>query len=121
MWDRYAPLFQPEEFACRCGCGLNDMDPAFMHRLYLARKAADIPFVITSGCRCAGHNAMIGGAPTSDHLVGCGADIGCRSSHERFRIVDALIRNGIDRIGIARNFVHAGYNPGNSGRVVWMY
>ena len=39
------------------------------------RAACAMPIVVTSGYRPAALNALIGGSPTSDHLLGLAADI----------------------------------------------
>ena len=76
--------FNLSEFKCRCGCDNNEVDPAFIAKLQRARTDADVVFTVTSGCRCAKHNAAVRGAISSDHLVNddfgvvCqGADIHC--------------------------------------------
>jgi len=121
IWSRYAPFFTADDFTCRCGCGLNNMQPECLDRLLCARRATSFPFVIKSGTRCAGHNIAEGGAPTSDHLVGRGVDIQCTSSAARWTILNAVICAGFDRIGIGRTFIHAGWNRANPCPVVWLY
>ena len=44
--------FKKEEFECRCGCGLNNMDLEFLIDLDEARDIAQIPFKINCGVRC---------------------------------------------------------------------
>ena len=77
--------FKKRVFACRCGCGLNEMDNEHLIMLYRARKIAKIPMVVTSGCRCTIHNKSVGGSKTSSHLVTtskkcCATDIECYES-----------------------------------------
>ena len=124
-WDNYLPGFRPYEFTCRCGCGLNNMQAEFMKKLTMARQIAretsNIPFIITSGCRCAVHNRKEGGSSSSDHLTGRGADIRCKSTGDRWIIIDALIKAGFNRIGIAKTFIHAGDEPKNTPNVIWLY
>jgi len=69
------------EFACQCGCGF---DAADIELLGLIQKAGDhfkemykadkVYINITSGNRCAAHNAMEGGVPKSQHVFGIAAD-----------------------------------------------
>ena len=120
-WKQYAPEFQSHEFTCRCGCGLNNMHDDFMRKLARARKIANIPFIITSGCRCASHNRKEGGSSSSDHLTGRGADIRCKRSGDRWIIMDALVKAGFNRIGVAKTFIHAGDEPRNPPNVIWLY
>ena len=65
-----ARFFQEQEFACRCGCGLSKLDPKLIEILDAARLKFGRPIIISSGTRCARHNAAIGGAKNSAHLIG---------------------------------------------------
>jgi len=120
-WNKYHPIFKPEEFTCRCGCGANRMQTHHMDMLFKARAIAGIPFVITSGFRCRDHNRRVGGSRNSDHLGGYGSDIRCNDSGTRWALVDALIQAGFRRIGITASFVHAGNDPANPQDVIWTY
>ncbi len=115
--------FSPEEFRCRCGCGLGieQMRPELLERLEAARDKAAIPFRITSAIRCPAHNRAVGGVPTSAHLYGWAVDIACTTSGERYRMVSALIEAGFIRLGIARSFIHADCDPTKPARVIWLY
>ena len=105
-WKRYSPIFTPEEFACRCGCGQLVIDPELMESLFAARVIAGIPFVVTSGYRCPAHNARVGGVNDSAHTLGQAADIRAVSMVARMKILDAMLRAGFPRVGIAREFLH---------------
>ncbi len=118
--------FNRKEFDCKCGCGANKIDSAFLWELQLCREVADIPFTITSGCRCPKHNEAVGGFSTSDHITDedhhcSGADIKCVDSKARCKIVDAAFQVGFDRIGIAKTFIHLGRSSTNTRRVLWLY
>ncbi|HBM2815717.1 TPA: DUF882 domain-containing protein [Enterobacter hormaechei subsp. xiangfangensis] len=67
--------FDRKEFACRCGCGKADVDPALVKRLEKIREHFGKPIIITSACRCAKWNKLKGGMPASQHLLGTAADI----------------------------------------------
>ncbi len=71
-----APNFNRSEFACHCGCGLDSIHPDTVAALQKLRDLAKAPVVITCGCRCAAHNAAVGGAAHSFHLP----DQDCRAS-----------------------------------------
>ena len=118
-WDDYFPYFKPNEFTCKCGCGLNNMDADFMDRLLVARKDANIHFIIRSGCRCEEHNIDEGGEETSDHLVGKGADIIVLSGRERYIVLFSLHRVGFTRFGIYSDFIHVGSREDNPQEVLW--
>ena len=66
--------FRPQEFVCPC-CGAGR--PAALLVLWLEglREAWGGPVVVNSGFRCERHNAEVGGARRSRHLVGCAADV----------------------------------------------
>lgn len=73
-----SPHFKRAEFACRCGCGADDISPYLVACLEDVRKALDLPLIITSGVRCEKHNAAVGGVPNSRHLYGEAADVTTR-------------------------------------------
>lgn len=101
--------FKPQEFLCQCGCGAGpaEMDAAFMAALETARIRAQLPFHVTSGFRCAEHNAAIGGAPHSTHRFGAAADVRARDGATRHILVSSAIRAGMTGIGLYRGgWVH---------------
>lgn len=113
--------FTHKELECKCGCGLNNIDSAFMEKITIARKRSNIPFNVKSACRCEEHNRAEGGKPTSDHLTGQGMDVSCETSFARWRIVRYAIAAGIIRIGIGKTFVHLGDNLNNPSPRIWLY
>lgn len=118
--------FSRREFKCKCGCGIDNVSVPFINRLQLARTLAKIKFPITSGCRCPMHNKIEGGSCNSDHIttetIQCeGADVKCRNSNDRFKIIKAGVEAGFTRIGIARTFVHLGMSKENPQEVIWLY
>ena len=122
------PFFTNREMKCKCAkCKHAYLHEELMKRITEARKNANIPFVITSGCRCPEHNKKVGGAVNSDHLadekdfICCGVDIHCINDRNRFIIIKALLDVGIDRLGLSTNFIHAGISGRNSGEVAWFY
>jgi len=62
--------FSRWEFACKCGCGFDDIDLCLVHRLQVVRDILDVPITVTSGCRCKAYNYSdeVGGKPASLHL-----------------------------------------------------
>ncbi len=70
--------FKLSEFACRCGCGVEQRYIKQLENLCtnleLIRSILGVPMVITSGVRCQAHNAEKGGASKSSHLDGRAAD-----------------------------------------------
>lgn len=67
--------FKKTEFTCKCGCGFNNIDLKLVKVLEEIRNHFGQPCTVTSGCRCATHNARVGGVQGSRHVVGKAADI----------------------------------------------
>jgi hypothetical protein len=52
--------FSHSEFACKCGCGLDNIDPRQAVIAELIRHhEGDKPMIPNSGCRCLNHNERI--------------------------------------------------------------
>jgi hypothetical protein len=109
------------------GSGIN-MKAEFLQRIDNARAIANIPFKINSGFRTANHNKSLiakgfQAAPDSAHLSGYAADIHIPNSgpRERFIIINALLKAGFTRIGIAKTYVHCDCDPSKDKEVVWLY
>jgi len=121
------------EFACKDGCGLNNIS---MELVTLLQEVSDemdktfppgyhIPIKITSGCRCFVHNKKEGGKIDSDHLGGkdreCeGADVDCPDSSFRYKFLKAALPR-FRRIGIGKTFFHVGVRKENPQEVIWLY
>ncbi|RGB81124.1 YcbK family protein [Faecalibacterium prausnitzii] len=72
---KLAPSFSAREFRCRDGTDTVMVDEALTVVLQCIREHFGKPVVITSGYRTAAHNAVVGGAKSSQHLLGRAADI----------------------------------------------
>lgn len=114
--------FSESEFKrCTPSCSLQDMQQATMSKFDTAREIAGIPFVINSSFRSIEWEKKKGRAGTSAHTLGRAIDIRCNSDRNRFLIVDALVKAGFKRIGIAKTFIHADDSPGHSQQIIWLY
>lgn len=113
--------FDPDEFKCNCGCKQNKMDSRFCGRLDFARSQAGVPFIINSAYRCPTYNKTVGGKPNSAHTLGCAVDIAVANSHQRFKILESLIRGNFNRIGIANSFIHVDDDRTKPKEVCWLY
>jgi len=111
--------FKLSEFDDAPGTGKN-MKKQFLTKLDKARAIADVPFKITSGYRSKETNKRVGGVSTSSHLKGLAADISCKDSSTRQKILNALIQAGFTRIGIADTFIHCDTDKDKQD-AIWLY
>lgn len=72
---RLAPDFKVRELRCKDGTDTVMVDEALTVVLQCIREHFGKPVTITSGYRTAAHNAAVGGAKSSQHLLGRAADI----------------------------------------------
>ncbi|WP_233355704.1 D-Ala-D-Ala carboxypeptidase family metallohydrolase [Henriciella litoralis] len=103
------PHFRAAELACKCGGRFCDgaywHAPLFLDALEQMRAfAGGRALVITSGHRCAGWNAAVGGAPLSQHKQ-IAADISL-IGHDRHGLLQAARQAGFTGLGLARSFLH---------------
>lgn len=104
------------------GSGEN-MCLSFLSKLDEARDLAGVSFKITSGYRTPRHNTSIGGVKNSSHTnIPCNAcDISTPDSSTRYKIINSLLKVGINRIGIGKNFIHCDTDKKKSPNVIWHY
>lgn len=72
---RLAPDFKVRELRCRDGSDTVMVDETLTVVLQCIREHFGKPVTITSGYRTPAHNAVVGGAKSSQHLLGRAADI----------------------------------------------
>jgi hypothetical protein len=120
--------FDRSEFACRDGCGANQVSPRLIDRLQAMRDEVHRPVMIRSGCRCRPWNAHEGGKPDSAHLAIAeegelceAADLAAPDSATRYDLMVAAILAGFTRIGIGADFVHLDVDPQKPQEVLWLY
>lgn len=66
--------FRASEFACNC-CRQERPNSHLLAVLELVRHHFGKRVYVESGYRCSAHNKKVGGAPSSQHLIGTAADI----------------------------------------------
>jgi uncharacterized protein YcbK (DUF882 family) len=98
--------FKEYEFDCKCGCGFNIIKPEVLELCEVVRDLnGGTPLIPNSGCRCLAHNAAVGGAPKSQHLLGKAADLPVNNPRAIAEMLDELFPNTCG-IGIYDEFIH---------------
>jgi hypothetical protein len=104
------------------------MDKTLLEMLDEVRDKFDKPIHITSGFRTPAHNEAVGGKTPdengnggSSHLKGLAVDIACTNSQDRFDLINCLLDEGFNRIGIAKTFIHADLDQTKAQGVIWTY
>lgn len=113
--------FNRREFACKCGCGFDRIDPRVVAMAQKIRDAIGEPVRINSGCRCLKHNKAVGGVMArpgsaggdSYHTEGKAADLSCTSGAFKLyaAIKDLYTKGKLNDLEYckwykAKNFVH---------------
>lgn len=102
------PHFTITELACRCAgrfcSGEYWHDPEFLDALEDMRARAGRVLIITSGHRCDGWNAAVGGVPNSKHKQ-IAADIWL-NGHDRRALLTHAEACGFTGIGLGTSFIH---------------
>lgn len=63
-----------------------------------ARLATSAMIHVTSGYRCEDLNKLVGGAPSSQHVTGCAADLRCYTLYYNTNLVSALKKTQYDQL-----------------------
>ena len=74
MSEQLTKNFKRSEFACKCGCGFDDIDLKLVNIIQIIRDEVG-PIRISSGCRCEKRNAEVKGVKGSFHTKGKAADL----------------------------------------------
>ena len=98
--------FSLREFQCPC-CHTVMLHPKLAASLQKLREAWGKPLTVTSGYRCARHNAEVGSVPNSRHMRGLAADVAVpRAEQEKFRELARAAGFSQHLPSPARNLVH---------------
>lgn len=107
--------FSLKEFECNCGCSMpsfvKDNVLKLVEDLQVIREKIDKPIKITNAYRCKSHNAKVGGAKNSQHLLGKAADLQVKDvkPKEVADLVESLMKSElINKGGVGRysSFTH---------------
>ncbi len=104
--------FSRSEFACKCGCGLDNIDPILVLILQdIVEHFNDIGY-INSGLRCERHNRSVGGSPRSQHPLGAASDLSLGDTPAN-RVQEYVKNKYPNQLGIGSydNFTHIDTRP----------
>ncbi len=116
IWKYFKPTEKTGSFGT-----IADLKFDLVTMLDQARDIAGVPFKITSGYRSPEHNKKVGGVDDSAHLTREAVDIACTSNANRHKIINALIKVGFNRIGIAGTFIHCDISKDKPQNTIWLY
>jgi hypothetical protein len=110
FWDNIQ-YFRKAEFACKCGCGASEMEEKLIKVADRVREHFGNKITVTSGRRCATHNARVGGVSSSRHLSGKAMDF-CVSGFSADSVLDYVQKQPEIRYAYAinNNYVHMDVN-----------
>ena len=97
--------FTVKEFACKDGSDEILIDAKLVALLQDLRDHFGKPVVINSAYRTASHNASVGGAKNSQHVLGKAADIYISGVSPK-QIADYAKKLGVKGVGLYSSFVH---------------
>jgi uncharacterized protein YcbK (DUF882 family) len=120
-WSKY-PNFTKAEFDCK-HTGENNMQHEFMEKLQALRTEFGRSMRITSGFRSVRHPIEARKTHSNgEHTQGMCADIACTNSADRFTLIQLALKHGLNRIGVAKTFLHLGLGGKNlPNNVIWEY
>lgn len=103
--------FSKNEFTCKCGCGLNNINLKLVKILDDIREHFGQPVIITCGCRCQRYNdSLRGSVKNSRHVTGKAADFYVKnvSTNTLLSYTKSLVRQGKLRYTYTNNTNMAG-------------
>jgi zinc D-Ala-D-Ala carboxypeptidase len=120
--------FKLSDFACKCGCGENLIDTAFVEELDELRHLLGFPLVISSGYRCQKHNAEVSTTgENGPHTKGRAVDF-IIDRERAYKLVKFAMVRGFTGIGVsqrgAHRFIHLDNLqnlPGQPRPTIWSY
>ena len=92
--------FTYDEFACKCGCARNEMDPDTIDALQAIRDQIPFPMIVSSGYRCEDHPIEAKKLTPGPHNTGLAVDIVCSGSAALMILSLALKSGEFDGFGL---------------------
>ena len=111
-------FFKRSEFACKCGCGKNDISFSLVRKLDEIRAIVGFPLKVNSGCRCSTYNKTVGGKEDSAHTRGLAVDIQCTTSRKRYILMKLFLMK-FNRVGVYKTFLHVDLDEEKPKYVLW--
>ena len=110
FWDDIK-YFKKSEFRCKCGCGSDDMNETLISVADRVREHFGKAITVSSGRRCANHNARVGGVSNSRHLSGKAMDF-CVSGKSASQVLEYVQKQPEIRYAYAidSSYVHMDVN-----------
>lgn len=104
------------------GHTIADLKPELVDLMDIMRGECGFPWIVTSGYRTVAQNNTLPNASLdSAHTTREAVDIFCNDSRRRQIIIDVLRKNGINRYGIGKNFIHLDISKTLPQDVTWIY
>lgn len=117
--------FTKSEFACKCGCGTNEIKDDFVDLLNVMGKDLPFPLTVSSGYRCPNYNDKVSSTGRNGpHTTGRAADL--LASHENaYTLLVAALRYGFVGVGVnqkeSSRFIHLDDSKAHPRPRVWSY
>ncbi len=90
-------------FACKCGCGYNNVSSEFVERVLKAQQRVNTPILIVEGCRCRKYNKLLSSS-FAGHINGTAANITVKK-HYMSDLINACY-DLFEQIGIYEKYVY---------------
>ena len=100
-----------------------NLHPDLLAILKQLEEKMGIELTVNSGYRDPEHNKEVGGVEGSEHTddPARGADILCKRSPTRYRMLKTLFELGVRRIGVGNTFIHVGISTDKPQDCCWDY
>ena len=117
-----AQFFCEKEFkTCVPPGSMQDMDQRLLTMLDACRREAGIPFILNSAYRSEEYDRAKGRTTNSAHHRGLAVDIRATDGATKYKIVEAALFVGFNRIGIGSTFIHLDCDESLPQNVIWTY